>query len=352
MANNKLLIIPFLISLYFVFFAYMDIEGSSIRKSSSETLEKEMKKFPPIPMNHIAMKDTIYVKGNNYVIIDLKQQLCSLIHRDNAKNKVYKISSGNPNLPLGIETTTGLFTVQTKNPLGHSKQFENAELHNWIGFNVNIGLHGLAGNGYYGTLGVRPSSHGCVRISREDGKELYQNVDFGTPVLVYKNAPAVELSFLEILNDTTLNSDTSYKKSISDLANYKPNISNADNMNIHYQPLPSDARTFKAEMHKRQTSLYQGLAFVQNKTRLLLDGQTIIRWGGYPIGNADNIPFKQKIINPINNNISPAISDVLIVNRTYLEPIIDTNSIESTTQDNSKSNLEKNKNNTNKKSNL
>jgi hypothetical protein len=106
----------------------------------------------------------------------------------------------------------------------------------------------LAGNGYYGLLGVRPSSHGCVRISREDGKALYDKVQLGTPVLVYKEEPAVALAFA----DTNISFDK-------------------------FIMLPSDSRTFKNEMKHRQKNLYDSVGFVKNTKRLLLDGNTIIR---------------------------------------------------------------------------
>ncbi|MCL2039786.1 MAG: L,D-transpeptidase [Bacteroidetes bacterium] len=227
-----------------------------------------------LPIQNVRIKDTIFVQGNSYVEISLKEQLCRLYLKDTNNNtncKVYKISSGNPNIFEGLETPTGLFTVQTKNPLGISKQFNNAELHNWVGFNVNFGIHGLAGNGYYNHLGHRASSHGCVRISRENGKELYDNVRFGTPVLVYSDEPAIALKFIDTI--------TSLSK---------------------YYILPANAQKHNPIIRQRLQNIYDGL-ILQNDKKLLMTGETVIRWGGYRIGNTNKIPYKQKIVNPTIN---------------------------------------------------
>jgi hypothetical protein len=51
-------------------------------------------------------------------------------------------------------------------------------------------------------------------------------------------------------------------------------------------------------MKQRQRNIYNGFVYLNNGKKLLLDGETIIRWGGYRIGDAGNIPYKQKIQNP------------------------------------------------------
>ncbi|MDR0927279.1 MAG: L,D-transpeptidase [Ignavibacteria bacterium] len=294
MKTIKLLTIPIAISMLFAFLMYEDISGSTdtLKNSSPQSLkhlEKTMADVPPIPVKNEIIKDTIYVAGDYYITISLKKQLTYLYQRGIDTPTVYKISSGNPRIKSGIETTQGLFSVQTKNPLGHSKQFENAELWNWIGFHGNIGFHGLSGNSYYPHLGVRTSSHGCVRMSREDGKEMYKKVQFGTPVLCYKEEPAVVLAF------------TSDKVS-----------------NTEYMLIPADARTFRQEMQNRINNLYNGVGLIANTSKLLLDGQTVIRWGGYPIGRADSIAYTQKF--PIAFINTPAHNaDVIYVNKSIIE---------------------------------
>ncbi len=210
--------------------------------------EEELSKRTPIPLIFSPVKDTIYVLGDEYVEICLTTQTAKLVKR-NGEIFEYKISSGNPYISQGMETTTGVFTVQSKSPKAISKQFDNAELFWWIGFNGNIGFHGLAGNGYYHHLGVRSSSHGCVRISREDGKDLYEKVRIGTPVMVYKTEPARIFAFADF---------DFYVKSPSAI-------------------LLNDDASIRRLLSSRLDNLYQGKAHTKNKMRLFIDGATKLR---------------------------------------------------------------------------
>ncbi|MGQ9818779.1 MAG: L,D-transpeptidase [Candidatus Kapaibacteriales bacterium] len=132
--------------------------------------------------------DTMFYLGDYYFEIKLKYQMAYLFSKD-GKIDSFAISSGNPNLKKGISTPAGLFAVQNKSPIQISRQFENTEMIYWIGFNGNIGFHGLKTKGYYTHLGRRPSSHGCIRVSLEDGEQIYNSIKIGTPVLVYENKP-------------------------------------------------------------------------------------------------------------------------------------------------------------------
>jgi len=291
------LLIPILVTIFFVFLEKNNISGDTLSKKN---ISISLEKFDMLPIQNIRIKDTVFVLGNSFIEILLKTQRCRLYIRDSSNYIEYKISTGNPHIFEGLATPTGLYTVQNKTPLGISRQFNDAELHNWIGFNVNFGIHGLAGNGYYGHLGVRPSSHGCVRISREDGKALYSKVKLGTPVLVYSEEPAIMLKFIDTTKD----------------------ISN-------YLLLPSDARTFAAEIKQRQQNIYDSIAYI-NKKKLLIDSETIIRWGGYRIGYAKNIPYKQKAKNPTLDTflLTDRLSRINILDRVIeLENDTDTTSI-------------------------
>jgi hypothetical protein len=209
--------------------------------------EEELGKRHPIPLLFLPVKDTIYVLGDEYIEICLKTQTAKLVQR-NGNSLSIKISSGNPFISQGIETTTGVFTVQSKSPKAISKQFNNAELFWWVGFNGNIGFHGLAGNGYYHHLGVRSSSHGCVRISREDGKDLYEKVRVGTPVMVYKSEPARIFAFADF---------DDYAKSPSAI-------------------LLNDDASIRRFLNNRLDNLNQGKAY-KNKARVFIDGATKLR---------------------------------------------------------------------------
>jgi hypothetical protein len=143
---------------------------------------------------YLPLKDTLYYLGNEYIEVDLSKQLAFYVTRQNGIDTI-KISSGNKFLKKAIETPAGLYAVQNKAPVQISRQFENTEMLNWIGFNGNIGFHALEKTGYYVHLGRRPSSHGCVRISNEDGIRLFKKVRIGIPVLVYYKEPVYVIRF-------------------------------------------------------------------------------------------------------------------------------------------------------------
>lgn len=211
-------------------------------------------------LEFIPFRDTAFVFGDRYMILDLKKQQVTLYVRDSS-NRIFNISSGNPYISEGMETPTGIFTIMSKSPLAISKQFNDAKLHSWMGINGNIGFHGLDGNGYYWNLGRRPSSHGCVRISREDGKKLYGLVPLGTPIFVVKGAPVIIPAFAN-RNDAI---------NASDLLLTKRNTETLDFIN------------------KRLQEFYNGNQF-HHRSRLVLDGKTIIGSKGYPNGIAEKLP--------------------------------------------------------------
>lgn len=242
----KYILMPFLLASLILIGAIQDKANS--RDPLDLPTKEELQNRKPLPLAFEPVKDTIYVLGDEYIEICLSSQKAKLFTRQGEIFE-YKISSGNPFISKGMETTTGIFTIQSKSPKAISKQFENAELFWWIGFNGNIGFHGLAGNGYYHHLGTRPSSHGCVRISREDGKDLYERVKIGTPVLVYKNEPARILAFADW--------DYFIKSS--------PTILITENSQLNKL------------LNKRLENLYSGKAHTNNRYKLFIDGATKLR---------------------------------------------------------------------------
>jgi len=214
-------------------------------------------------------KDTIYYLGKNYITISLIEQKARLISRKDS-SKIFRISSGNQNISKGQSTPEGFFTVQNKSPMAISKQFDNAELFNWIGFNGNVGFHGLKGSGYYGTLGFRPSSHGCVRISREDGQALYQHVSVGTPVIVYSHEPLIEIKFAS-------------PKEYNPIRDYFFQGTSQYNSKL---------------MNQRLKNIYRGNALKYNNYKIFADGKYIFRHSTIEIGEPRKVPLKQKM--PLN----------------------------------------------------
>ncbi|MCS7176343.1 MAG: L,D-transpeptidase [Candidatus Kapabacteria bacterium] len=208
-------------------------------------------------------RDTIYTLSPWYLELNLQRQRLYLVSR-NGERQEFRVSSGTPWIAGGIETPTGLFTLQTKATLAISRQFDNTRMLYWMGFSGNVGFHALEGWSYYRHLGVRPSSHGCVRLSREDARYLYHTLRRGTPVLVYSREPARVLSFL---------------------------------LPEEFDPhrdwlLGSDFATERRILQARLQDLYSGRIRYPLR-RAALDGSTVLPSPGYPIGSADSIPSQE-----------------------------------------------------------
>jgi hypothetical protein len=145
---------------------------------------------------YLDVRDTLFSTDSVYLDVDLSRQTVT-IHRRDASQRTFPISSGTPWIREGMATPTGIFTVQNKVPLAISRQFNDARMYNWIGVYGGVGFHGLDGTGYYGTLGVRPSSHGCIRMARADVREMYDMVHVGAPILVHNGKPARVVAFCD-----------------------------------------------------------------------------------------------------------------------------------------------------------
>jgi L,D-transpeptidase-like protein len=212
-----------------------------------------------------ALKDTIYILSDRYIEVNLKAQTASLVLK-NDSIYTYKISSGNPKIHKGMATPSGIFTVQNKTPMATSRQFNNAKLYFWIGFNMNIGFHGLASNGYYRHLGVGTSSHGCLRIGRDDAEDLYNRIKLGTPVIVFDSLPARCFKF-------------------SDMQEFDP----------RYDEFicKSSKKQFR-RINKMIDRLEDGEYYLYNRTKYFLHPDTIMKPRGLSAGFAGKVSTKQR----------------------------------------------------------
>jgi hypothetical protein len=217
--------------------------------------------IPPEFVGFLPVRDTVYTLAESFLELDLSRQRL-ILHRRTGEQRSFKVSSGAPWVRDGMETPTGLYTIQTKATQAISRQFDSTVMLWWMGFSGNIGFHALEGWGYYRHLGERASSHGCVRLSREDAQELYRLLPRGTPVLVYKEPPARVLAFLE------------------------PELLRPGEFWI----LSPGGAEQAWQLNWRLELLYAGRAYQARRLRPVLDGRTILRPGGYPVGEASRIP--------------------------------------------------------------
>lgn len=141
----------------------------------------------------ILLRDTLYVLDSTFVEVDLSRQRLYYHHRD-GRIYDYPVSTGDASLDRGVATRTGIFTIKEKQRRHVSSIFD-VPMQYWMPFDGGIGFHALNGKDYYRFLGVRPSSHGCVRMSREDAGALYESAGRGTAVIVHKGNPARVLQF-------------------------------------------------------------------------------------------------------------------------------------------------------------
>jgi len=218
--------------------------------------------YPP-NFRYLHTHDTIFVLSDRYIEIDLARQF-SFIHYNDGRVDSFAVSTGTDKISKGILTREGIFTVQTKLRKGISRQFNNAELINWIGYDGNIGFHGLKGNSYYGYLGKKPSSHGCVRISREDGAIMYDSISLGTPVIVHSSRPARILAFYQ--NDAKTET---------------------------FQFIYEDIKLSK-EFRKRMELVYNGKINYILHSKFALDGSQILRRTRIEVGNSDLVPTEHE----------------------------------------------------------
>ncbi len=81
----------------------------------------------------------------------------------------------------GVWAIDGKFTNYTLVGQGYSTPVEY-----WMPFNGGVGIHDLQSRAYFGgTIYLTNGSHGCVNTPLAAVTEIYENVEVGTPVIVY-----------------------------------------------------------------------------------------------------------------------------------------------------------------------
>jgi hypothetical protein len=101
------------------------------------------------------------------ISVDLDRQRITVV-KNNEPPIVWKISSGRP----GYETPTGRFIMQRMDADHLSDEYDQAPMPYAIFFSRGLAIHGSTQPG----LG-RPASHGCVRLSVDHARDLYEWVE-------------------------------------------------------------------------------------------------------------------------------------------------------------------------------
>lgn len=245
-----------LCSLFFL--AATILESDTDSQASEYTINR-----PFIKIKLTDILDTIFTAKDSYLTINLKTQRLSHHFRDGRVFE-YLCSTGNPNIEEGIVTNEGIFVIQYKSPKVYSTQFDSTLLLNWMGFNHGIGIHGLLGSTYYRTLGKRASSHGCIRIGREDGSKIYKNVEIGTAIMVHSENNARVISF-------------------------------TDDLERFSSPSKKELILFT---NRNLELLYSGRALIKQPDKLIISEDNVTH-NGISIGDKSSAPKKQYYIPPM-----------------------------------------------------
>lgn len=247
---KHLLLIIFLTS---AIYAIDDDKNQSAKKDEENNHSK---------INYSSLKDTLFTTLDYFLEVDLSKQM-SYLHSRFDSVKSFGVSTGTKKLKDGIETKEGIFSIQFKVERWRSVQFDSTLMLHFMTFNWGVGFHALAGNSYYKYLGVKPSSHGCVRVSKEDAKDIFAKVSYGAPVIVHNGNPAVTIGFAE-----------------------------ADDSDLQYFTYSE----LKELVIKRIDNLYSGNYLLKPNAKLLVDNKNITH-AGLPIGDGLKIE-KRQILKP------------------------------------------------------
>ncbi len=153
-----------------------------------------------------SLRDTLFVLDDTFIEVDLSHQRLVQHFRD-GRLDTFLVSTGDGIGARHVPTRTGIFTIKSKSRRHVSSHFD-VMMYDWMPFDGGIGFHSLGGTSYYKYLGVRPSSAGCVRMSRESARKLYAHVAVGTPVIVHDGRPARVLAFADPDDETVREMET------------------------------------------------------------------------------------------------------------------------------------------------
>lgn len=189
---NIFLIIIISCLFFFTLIGYPKSTGGD--KDDEKQAEKVSHDISPIRYKENVF-DTVYTEKKMIIEVLLDRQRV-LLRKQGKPTDTLLCSTGNEFIKDAILTNRGIFIVKNKIPILLSKQFKNTKCLNWVGFNFGIGFHSLEKTGYYWSLGKRPSSHGCIRLSQEGAEKLFKEVEIETPIIIHKEDNARVIDFL------------------------------------------------------------------------------------------------------------------------------------------------------------
>lgn len=124
--------------------------------------------------------------GYTYVEIDLTNQRM-VFYKDGVPIVDTPVVTGNPNI-AGMETPEGCYAIDAmKSPAVLTGEGYAQNVTYWMPFAGNVGIHDASWRSDFGgSLYIFEGSHGCVNTPYSQAKIIYENIDIGAPVVVYK----------------------------------------------------------------------------------------------------------------------------------------------------------------------
>ena len=160
---------------------------------SQENIDKATARTAPVmeyykKLNEDTINQFDITSNTNYLVfVNIAEQKTYVYKgskNDWTLDKTFTCSTGIE----GKETPVGIFTVQTRAPWFFSPKYGQGGKY-YVQFMGNYLFHSIPFNSDKTTisdptLGV-PASHGCIRLSVEDSKWLYDNVQNGSKIIIY-----------------------------------------------------------------------------------------------------------------------------------------------------------------------
>jgi len=200
------LVLPFIFILFSFTGLYLENNSKDTAEKIADIFEtkggqiKNAGKFNILSSqdNSSGIKDTVYTDKETWLELRIDQQMLYQHWRDGRVVK-FPVSTGNKTAsdPEALESRPGIFAVFHKVLHHQSTQFNAANMYHFMPFNQGIGFHSIDGRAYYAHLGVRPSSHGCIRMKHEDAERLFKESPLGTLVLASKGFSARTIAFAD-----------------------------------------------------------------------------------------------------------------------------------------------------------
>ena len=173
----------------------INVIGGNYGWRIDRTKEKEAL-IKNIKSGEIIKKEPIYLQtalgnhendiGNTYVEINLTNQYLWFYKSGKIITQGDVVTG---NVSRGNATPQGTYTLnyKQKNATLRGDNY-NSDVKYWMPFNMNIGIHDASWrNSFGGNIYQASGSHGCVNAPEYLAKNIFENIEPGTPIICYKD---------------------------------------------------------------------------------------------------------------------------------------------------------------------